>query len=150
MPVQNGHIRSSVAQPFTSPLDMIQLLLRKGQTSTIRIMTELLISLPILLNDDLIGLTYRPDLEEAVHIFQRNRLGLRDQEPDENNAADHHGSKEEEHSSAGRTHVVEHLWREAADDEVPEPVVGGGGGLAEATGVHVEHFAVEDPGCAVP
>jgi hypothetical protein len=42
------------------------------------------------------------------------------------------------------------LGREAADDEVPEPVGCSGGGETETAHALVEHLAVDDPGSAVP
>lgn len=42
------------------------------------------------------------------------------------------------------------MWGEAGDEEVPEPVVGGGEGLGQGTVVVVEHLAVVDPWGWVP
>lgn len=86
-------------------------------------------------------------LEQAVHALERDGLGLGDEEENEDGGEDHEGG--EEHVDA-EAHRVEHLLGEAGDDEVPEPVVGGGEGLAEGAGVLVEHLRVDDPGGAVP
>lgn len=96
-----------------------------------------------LLDDLSVSLAHGLDLEEAVHRLEGQTLGLGNQEVDESGRHDHEGG-EEEVDAVG--HGEEHLRGEARDDEVPEPVVGGGRGLADGARVLVEHFRVEDPG----
>lgn len=116
--------RLNFTVPLRSLLDVLQLLLRNAQARAIGIMTELLVPGVSLGNDDLVCLSYRPDLEQTIHVLEWNGLGLWHEEPDEHNAGEHHGGEKEEYTAAARSHSVEHLGREARDDKVPEPVVG--------------------------
>lgn len=110
-------------------------------------MPELLV-LPLqLLHDDTMRLARVPDGKELVHVLKRDTLSLRDQKVHKRNRQDHERRKEEVHPVA---HGVEHLRCKARDDEVPEPVAGGGRRLAEGARVLGEHFRVDDPGRAVP
>lgn len=80
-------------------------------------------------------------------MLQRDTLRLGNKEVHERYAQDHQAGEEKIHAV---THRVEHLRRKARDDEVPEPVVCGGGGLTQGTRVLREHLRVDDPGGAVP
>lgn len=77
------------------------------------------------------------NLEQAVHALERNTLGLGDEEEDEEDREDHQRREEEVHAVS---HGGEHLRGEARDEEVPQPVGGGGAGLGQRTHVRVEHF----------
>lgn len=72
-----------------------------------------------------------PDLEQAVHLLERDRLGLGHQEEDEDDRDEHERREEEVDAVAP---LLKHGGGEARDDKVPEPVVGGGVGLAEGAG----------------
>ena len=85
--------------------------------------------------------------KQPIHLLKRNALGLRHQEEDIDCRNNHHRREKEVHAVV---HAVEHLRREAGDDEVPEPIVCGGESLGKGADVLVEHFGVEDPGRSVP
>lgn len=76
-----------------------------------------------------------------IHDLKRDRLGLGHEEEDEECGQDHQRSEEEVHAVAPG---IEHLWGEARDDEVPEPVVGSCPRLTEGTkeGTRVSCFIV--------
>ena len=85
--------------------------------------------------------------EEAVHGLERDALGLGQEEPDEDDRAQHQAREEEVDAVA---HGIEHLGSEAGNDEVPEPVVRSGESLCESTDVLVEHLGVVDPWGTIP
>ena len=87
------------------------------------------------------------DLKQLIHVLQRDALRLRNKEVHERYAQNHQAGEEKIHPV---THRVEHLRREARNDEVPEPVVCGGRGLPQGPRVLREHLRVDDPGGAVP
>lgn len=89
----------------------------------------------------------RLNLKQLIHTLQRHALGFRNEEVNERDRQDHERGEEEIDAVA---HLEKHLRGEARDDEVPEPVVCGGGGLAQGARVLGEHFRVDDPGGAVP
>jgi hypothetical protein len=128
-------------------LNLLSIGLLFSQINTINIMTELLILEPQFLHNNLVSPPDRLGLKELIHSLKRNTLGLRNAEEDEEDRSDHKRGKEDIHSESPG---VEHLLGETGDDEVPEPVVGSGVGLAERAGVLVEHLRVENPGCTVP
>lgn len=72
------------------------------------------------LQHDLVGLESGPDLEQLVHLLERDTLGLGNEEVDVWNGQQHQAC--EEHVDTVR-HLEEHLRCEARDEEVPEPVV---------------------------
>lgn len=100
-----------------------------------------------LLHEHVVGSPSRPRLKQAVRTLEGDRLGLGDAEEDEDKGHGHERGKEEEDGVAPGE---EHLLGEAGDDEVPEPVVGGGVCLAERARVLVEHLGADDPRRAVP
>jgi hypothetical protein len=144
---------------------MLRLLLRQRNPAALDIMSESLLVDVKLTHKNCICLSTRLDLEETVHGFEWDALGLRDQEPHEDDGEDHQGGEEEVDAV---THGCEHLRREARDHEVPEPVGAGGEGLAEGADVLWEHLfvwlasvkderkrgktylGIDDPGCSVP
>lgn len=77
--------------------------------------------------------------EEAVHGFERDTLGLRNEEEDKDSRAKHERCEEEVHAEA---HRGKHLRSESCDDEVPEPVVGCGERLCQSSHVLVEHLGI--------
>lgn len=117
------------------------------QIHAINVLSELLILEVQLLEQNLVGPPDGLDLKQLVHGLKRNGLGLGDAEEDKEDGDDHEGGKEEVHAV---TPSVEHLHSESGDDKVPEPVVGGGVGLTEGSGVLVKHLRVENPRSTVP
>lgn len=145
---------------------MHMLLLSNINTNSIGIVPELLLPQALLLENDAVGLPHGLGREQAIHALERDTLRLGHEEEDEEDGEDHHGGEEEVHAAARGTHVVEHLGREARDDEVlgmalviysasrvsvrgmayPEPVACRCRGLTQGTGVVIEHFTVDDLG----
>lgn len=91
-----------------------------------------------------------PDFKETVHLVERHGLRLRDEEPHESEAAESHGAEEEIHAVARLAHAVDHVGRDAGDDECPEPVGHRSEELPDVAGALAEHFGVDDPWSAVP
>lgn len=139
----NPYIHASSAQSLhLHALRLLSLSLLNAEASTLSIMSELLVLFPEPGNDLLVGAPDGLDLEQVIHMLQRNRLRLRNEEEDEGNGEDHERSEEEVHAVL---HLEEHLRREARDDEVPEPVVCSGGGLAEGASIlHICEYGCED------
>jgi hypothetical protein len=121
--------------------------LLRRQTRPICVMPELLILQLRLLSHNRVRLPHRLYLKQPAHLLELDPFRLGHEEEDEDDAENHERREEEVHAVL---HLQEHLGREAADDEVPEPVVGGGRRLAQRPRVLVEHLAVDDPGGAVP
>lgn len=141
----------STALPLLNKLKMLAVLpFNRAQLSTIRIPSKLLLSGPDLLQHHSMRLSNRADGKQTIHVLERQPLCLGHQEPDKCNTDDHHGREENVHAVPVVAHFEKHGRCEAGDDEVPEPVCSGGGGLAEGAGVEVEHFAVDYPDGAVP
>lgn len=90
------------------------------------------------------------DLKQTVHLIQRHRLGLGNEKVHKSKAAQRHAAKQEVHAEAGLTHAVDHVWRDARDDEGPQPVCHGSEELADAARALREHLRVDDPRRAVP
>lgn len=126
------------------------LVLRNVDANHFGIVSEIFLAQAVLFEDDVVRLPHGLDFEEAVHALEGNALGLRQEEEDEDNGANHHGGEEEVDTAARRTHGVEHLLREAGDDEVPEPVGCCCSRLTQRASVVVEDLAVDNPGGAVP
>lgn len=126
------------------------LVLRNVDAYDFGIVSELFLAQAVLVENDVVRSPDRLDLEETVHALEGNALGLRQEEEDEDDGADHHRCEEEVDTAARRTHGVEHLLREAGDDEVPEPVGCCCSCLAQRASVVVEDLAVDDPGGSVP
>ena len=76
-------------------------------------------------------------LEEAVHLLQGNTACLGDEEEGEEEGEEGEGGEEHVDSVA---HGCEHLFCEAGDEEVEEPVAGCCAGLGERSEVGVEEF----------
>jgi len=112
---------------------MIQLGLLERKTSTLGVVSELLLFSPDLCNDSLVRIPDRLNSEQTVHALERNGLCLWNEEEDKDDGNDHHACEEHVDAEAVLAHLEEHLRREAGDDEVPEPIVGGGGSLTEGT-----------------
>ena len=102
---------------------MLKLLLRNAQASAFSIVTELFLPRLIFIMDRGMGPGNRLDLEQAIHRLEWDTLGLWNQEVDEWDRQDHHGCEEVVDAAARLAHAVEHLRREAGDDEVPEPSI---------------------------
>ena len=99
------------------PLQFLQVrLLIRLKAEPLYVMSEILVLPSKLLHDSLVCLAHRLDSKETVHMLQRNGLGLRDEEEDEEDR-DYHERREEKVDAVG--HLEEHLWREARDNEVP-------------------------------
>lgn len=139
-----------IATSLACPLNHVGLLFGNAQTSAFSIVPELSISLLVLSKNDLVSLANWTNREETVHGLQWKTLGLGNEEPDEDDASNHHGCEEEEDTTSVGSHGQEHLRSESRDDKVPKPVVGSSRCLSQASGVHIEHLRVEDPWCAVP
>lgn len=123
---------SNLTPPLTTLLNQIRLLLRRRrrQPGPINIFPKLRISLLILGQNNFIRFSRRRDVKETIHGFEGDGFCLGDEKPDEENAENHHAGEEEEDSAAARAHAVEHLGREAGDDEVlDEGWVSTGGGI---------------------
>lgn len=131
-------------------LQCLELLLCNAQSRPIGILAELVLSQQIFVMDLIVSPPDRPDLKQTVHAFERNTLRLGDQEEDEEDGQDHHRSEEEVDSTSVAAHGQEHLGRKAADDEVPEPIVGRRRRLTQRTHALIEDLRVEDPWSAVP
>lgn len=82
------------------------------------IFPKLRISLLILRQNNFIRFSRRRNFKETIHGFERDGFCLGDEKPDEENAENHHAGEEEEDSAPARAHAVEHLGREAGDDEI--------------------------------
>lgn len=121
---------SNLTPPLTTLLNQIRLLLRRRQPGPINIFPKLRISLLILGQNNFIRFSRRRNVKETIHGFERDGFCLGDEKPDEENAENHHAGEEEEDSAAARAHVVEHLGREAGDDEVLD-----GSGVSTAGGI---------------
>jgi hypothetical protein len=87
------------------------------------VVAEFLVAKSDLFEHDLVGFANRLDLEETVHGFERDTLGLGYEEPDEDDTEKHHAGEEEVDTTTGGTHVEEHQGSEARNDEVPQPIV---------------------------
>lgn len=74
-------------------------------------------------------------------------LSFWEEEPDEDDRADHERSEQEEETVAHRS---EGLWGESGDNEVPEPVGSGGSSLTKSTDVLTVHLGVVNPWGSVP
>lgn len=85
--------------------------------------------------------------EQAIDLLEGNTTGLGNEEESEEERQEGEGSEEHVHSVS---HSLEHLLSEAGNEEVEEPVAGGGGGLGEGAEVGVEELGVNDPGGTVP
>lgn len=131
-------------------LQCLELLLCNTQTRPIGILAELVLSQQILVMDLIVCLPDRSDLKQTVHAFERDTLRLGDKEENEEDGQDHHRCKEEVDAASIAAHGQEHLRREAADDEVPEPIVGRRRRLTQRSHALVEDLRVEDPWSAVP
>lgn len=100
------------------------------------------------LHDRLLRLTHRANLEKTVHFVERYRLGLRNEEPHEREAANRDSAEQVEDTKL--VHAVYHVRRDARDDKSPEPVSHRSEQLAYVAGTLAEEFGVDHPGCAVP
>lgn len=90
-----------------------------------------------LLLERLVRLPDRLDLEQALHLLQRDTSGLWDEEEGVEEGEEGQRREEEVHAVA---HGGEHLLGEARHEEVEEPVAGGRGGLGYGAEVGVEEF----------
>lgn len=97
---------------------MHMLLLSDIDTNGVGIVPELLLPQALFLENDAVGLPHGLGGEQAIHALERDTLRFGDKEEDEEDGEDHHGGEEKVHAAAGGAHVVEHLGREARDDEV--------------------------------
>lgn len=90
---------------------------------------------------------------ELVDLLEGETLGLVDEEVDEGCADDTESTPDEEDLGAhvGVTWaVVDHVWGDVGDDEVEEPVGGGGHGKTLGSGLEGEGFTGDDPGAWTP
>lgn len=85
----------------------------------------------------LVGPPDRLDREETINLLKRDTAGLRDEEKGEEEGEEGQGSEEEVYSVS---HGFEHLFGEAGDEEVKEPVTGGCEGLGQRTEAGLEEF----------
>ena len=85
----------------------------------------------------LVGLPNRLDHEETINLLKRDTAGLWDEEKGEEKGEEGQGSEEEVYSVS---HGFEHLFGEAGDEEVEEPVAGGCEGLGQRTEAGLEEF----------
>lgn len=83
--------------------------------------------------------------EEVVHLLESKTLGFGNKEPDE----DEHGQAEagegDEGSVAALAHGDQHVGHGAGNDEVEEPLGGGGKGDVEATETGSRDLGDVDP-----
>lgn len=77
------------------------------------------------------------DLEQAINLLQRNTTGFGDEEEGKEEGTEGQGSEEEVDTEV---HTGKHLLGEPSDQEVEEPVTGGGSGLTQGTKIGVEEF----------
>lgn len=70
----------------------------------------------------------RLDLEQALDLLQRDTTGLRDEEEGKEECEEGQGGEEEIDTVS---HGREHLFGEARDEEVEEPVAGSRAGLSQ-------------------
>lgn len=106
------------------------------------IVSEFLFSCAVLVQNGLVRPPHGLHGEEAIHAFERDTLRFGNEEEDECDGADHHGREEEIDTASGGTHGIEHLLREAGDNEVPEPVGSRGRRLSKSSCVVVEDLGV--------
>jgi len=102
---------------------------------------HLLLKLHVLLrklpHQRLVSLPHRLDLEQPVNLLQRDSLGLGDEKKGEEEGEERQRSEEEVDAVA---HRLEHLLREARDEEVEEPVARGRRAARQRAEVGVEEF----------
>lgn len=84
--------------------------------------------------------------EERIHFLERLALGLRNKEPRPESHGDHQGREKEVRAVSERGN---HIWRCAADDERPEPLVCCCDCDAEHADVDGEDLGAHDPGYAL-
>lgn len=112
-----------------------------------RVLLKIRILSSKLLQQNLVRLPGRLDLEKPIHGLKRQRLCLWDAEKYKDNRNYHERSKEKVHPVSPR---VKHLLSESRNNEIPEPVVGRCVGLTKRPRVLVKHFGVDDPRRSVP
>lgn len=78
-------------------------------------------------------------IKQAVDLFKRDTAGLRDEEKGEEECQERQCSEEEVHAVV---HLLEHLFGEARDEEVKEPVARSRGGLSQGTEIGIEEFLI--------
>jgi hypothetical protein len=103
-----------------------------------------------LLHNSSIRIPRRSNFEKTIHLVQRHSFCLGNQEPDKSESAKRHAAEQEVHAETRLAHAVNHIRRDACDNECPEPVGHGREQLSDVARALAEHLGVDDPWCAVP
>ena len=83
------------------------------------------------------SMPHRLMLKEQVHALKWDALCFWEEEVNEHDRQEHKRRKEEVHPVV---HLGKHLWCEAGDEEVPQPIGRCSEGLGQRTHIWIEHF----------
>lgn len=111
------------------------------ERSILHLVTEPFLFFSQLLLEFLVRPPDRLDLEELVDRLQWDTTGLGDEEEGEEPGEEGQRREEEVHAVAHRS---EHLFGEARNKEVEEPVTGRGASLRQRPNVGIEEFLFMD------
>jgi len=90
------------------------------------------------------------DTEESIHLLEGDTLGLRDEEPDEDEHGEAEGAEDEVGSVSGLSDVDQHAGNGLGDDEVEEPLGGSGDGDVHGTETSGGDFGDKNPADGTP